>query len=86
MEFLATFFSLERAIIEMRAGALQIKGEVEIVHEHAFIKGVGLGALAGAAIGMAMVPRKKVNMRKAAGKAMKTVGHVMENLSDEMGF
>lgn len=56
------------------------------MHEHAFIKGVGLGALAGAAIGMAMVPRKKVNMRKTAGKAMKTVGHVMENLSDEMGF
>ena len=46
--------------------------------EHEFAKGIGLGVLAGAALGAAVAPRKKA--------AMKTVGQVMENLSDNMGF
>ncbi len=54
--------------------------------EHEFAKGMGLGMLAGAALGTAMAPRRKSSMKKAAGKAMKTVGQVMENLSDEMKF
>lgn len=54
--------------------------------EHEFAKGMGLGVLAGAALGAAIAPRKKTPMRKVAGKAMKTVGQVMENLSDDMGF
>ncbi len=54
--------------------------------EHEFMKGMGLGVLTGAALGAAMAPRKKSSMKKAAGKAMKTMGQVMENLSDDMGF
>lgn len=54
--------------------------------EHEFAKGMGLGVLTGAALGAAMAPRKKTPVKKAAGKAMKAVGQVMENLSDEMGF
>ena len=54
--------------------------------DHEFAKGMGLGVLAGAALGAALMPRKKHSVKKAAGKAMKTVGQVMENLSEDMGF
>ena len=54
--------------------------------DHAFVKGVTMGVVTGAALGMVMAPRKKTSMKKAAGKAMKTMGQVMENFSDEMGF
>lgn len=60
--------------------------EVESVKEHSFAKGMGLGMAAGAALGAAMAPKRKRNMKKAAGKAMKTVGQVMEDLSDNMGL
>ncbi len=54
--------------------------------EHSFAKGMGLGMMAGAALGAAMAPKKKSGMKKAAGRAMKTVGQVMEDLSNDMGF
>lgn len=54
--------------------------------EHEFAKGMTMGVVAGAALGMAVAPRKKHNVKKAAGKAMKTMGEVMETLSDEMGL
>lgn len=54
--------------------------------DHDFVKGVTMGVVTGAALGMVMAPRKKTSMKKAAGKAMKTMGQVMENFSDEMGF
>ncbi len=54
--------------------------------EHEFVKGMTMGVVAGAALSAVMMPRKKSSMKKTAGKAMKTVGQVMENLSDEMGF
>ncbi len=51
-----------------------------------FVKGMGLGMLAGTALGAAVAPKKKTNMKKAAGKAMKTVGQVMETISEDMRF
>ena len=54
--------------------------------DHDFVKGVTMGVETGAALGMVMAPRTKTSMKKAAGKAMKTMGQVMENFSDEMGF
>jgi len=56
--------------------------------EHGFAKGMGLGMIAGATLGAVMAPKRKsgMNMKKAAGKAMKTVGQVMEDLSNEMHF
>jgi len=54
--------------------------------ERNFLKGIGLGVMAGAAVGAMMMPRKKTKLKKAAGKAMKTVGHVMEEISDDMGL
>jgi len=68
------------------SAALSIwKGEVERVKEHRLAKGIGLGMLAGAALGAAMMPRK-ASVKKATGKAVKSMGQVMENLSDELGF
>ena len=54
--------------------------------EHEFMKGMTMGVVTGAALGMVMAPRKKTSVKKAAGKAMKTMGQMMENLSDDMGF
>ncbi len=54
--------------------------------EHEFAKGMTMGVMAGAALGMMLAPQKKSTMKKAADKAMKTMGEVMETLSDEMGL
>ena len=51
------------------------------MEQHQFLKGVGIGMAAGAALGMAMAPKKKTNLKKAAGRAIKTVGEVVENIS-----
>ena len=52
--------------------------------QHEFAKGMTMGVMAGAAMGVMLAPRKRTNVKKAAEKAMKTVGQVMEDLSDEM--
>lgn len=54
--------------------------------EHEFAKGITMGVVAGMAVGAMMAPKKKTNVKRAAEKAMRTVGQVMEDLSDEMGF
>ena len=54
--------------------------------DHDFAWGMTMGIVTGAAIGWSMSPRKKNSMKKAADKAMRTVGEVMETLSDEMGL
>ncbi len=54
--------------------------------QHEFAKGMTMGVMAGMALGAAMAPKKKSSVKKVAGKAIKTVGQVMEDLSDEMGL
>lgn len=54
--------------------------------QHEFAKGMTMGVAAGMALGVMMAPKKKTNVKRAAEKAMKTVGQVMEDLSDEMGL
>ncbi len=54
--------------------------------QHEFAKGMTMGVAAGMALGAMMVPKKRTNVKRAAEKAMKTVGQVMEDLSDEMGL
>ncbi|MCI8474355.1 MAG: hypothetical protein HFF07_03350 [Oscillospiraceae bacterium] len=54
--------------------------------QHEFAKGITMGVMAGMAMGAVLAPQKKTNVKKAAEKAMRTVGQVMEDLSDEMGF
>lgn len=51
-----------------------------------FWRGVGMGILAGTAIGMVSAPRRKTNMRRTMGRAIKTVGEIVENASDAMGL
>ncbi len=57
-----------------------------MMKQHEFAKGMTMGVVAGMAMGAVLAPRKKTNVKKAAEKAMKTVGQVMEDLSDEMGL
>ena len=53
--------------------------------KHEFLRGMGMGMVAGAALGMAMAPKKrKMNLKKAAGRAIQTVGEAVENISDAM--
>lgn len=78
------FFCAFGAIIE--AERYSAGEEWKRMKQHEFAKGMGLGMVAGAALGAAMAPKKKRSVKKAAGKAMKTMGQVMENLSDDMGF
>ena len=50
-----------------------------------FIKGMGIGLVAGAVVGMAVTPKKK-NMKSVTGKALKTAGEIVENISDAIGL
>jgi len=77
---LTSLFALKRGILTPE------EREVEGMKEHGFLKGMGLGMVAGAALGAAMMPKRKPSLKRAAGKAMKTVGQVMEDLSGDMGF
>lgn len=67
-------------------GLSKRRKEVEGMKQHEFAKGMTMGVMAGAAMGMMLAPRKRTNVKRAAEKAMKTVGQVMEDLSDEMGL
>lgn len=51
-----------------------------------FLYGMAMGAVVGTVMGATLVPRRKSKVKKAADKALKTVGEVMENLSEEMGL
>ena len=54
--------------------------------KHQFIAGIGMGMVAGAALGMAMTGTRKREIKRAADKAIKAVGEVVDNLSDTMGM
>ena len=50
-----------------------------------FIKGMAAGLVAGATIGVMLKPKpnaKRVNVKNSAGRALKTIGGLMENLGD----
>lgn len=51
-----------------------------------FLCGMAMGAVVGTVMGATLVPRRKSQVKKAADKAMKTVGEVMETLSEEIGL
>jgi len=46
-----------------------------------FLRGMGLGMAAGAAIGIALAPKKKRTLKRAAGKVLRSAGEAAENLS-----
>lgn len=45
-----------------------------------FLKGMAMGMVAGAAIGMIATPKSK-NAKKAAGRVLRAAGDVVENIS-----
>lgn len=50
----------------------------------AFAKGIAVGMIAGGAVGAIIaMPKKRVT---AAGKLLKTAGHIMENITDTLGL
>ena len=52
-----------------------------------FFRGMGVGIAMGAAISVAMYPKKKVHpMKKKAGRALHAVGDAVENLSSVLGM
>lgn len=51
-----------------------------------FAKGIGLGLVVGSAIGVAVAPRKKSGKGSVVSKALKTMGDVIENISDVVGL
>ena len=50
--------------------------------KHPWMYGIGLGLATGAAIGLAMAPKKMDELKRTASRAMRTVGEAAENLSD----
>lgn len=49
--------------------------------EHPFLKGIGLGVMAGAAMGAAMMKNEK-NIKQAAKHTVKAVGRMAEDAAD----
>lgn len=61
--------------------------EVREMNNTNLIRGMGLGIAVGAALGMAMTPKRKMSLKKSpAGKAIRAVTDVMEELADTMGL
>ena len=54
--------------------------------KHRFMSGAAMGIVAGTALGLLMSGTKKRDIKRAADKAMKAVGEVVENISDSMGM
>ena len=50
-----------------------------------FLKGLGVGMAAGAAIGMVLAPGKP-KKNSLAGRMLKTAGEVVEGISEAMGL
>ncbi len=51
--------------------------------DHPFLRGIGLGVLAGAAMGATMMKNEK-NIKKAAKHTVKTVGRLAEDAADTL--
>ena len=58
--------------------------EVLSKKETEIVKGIGIGMVAGAAIGMLVAPKKK-NKPSMVGKAVKAAGEVIDNVTGLFG-
>lgn len=54
------------------------------MNTHPFLGGALIGAVAGAAMSMAIAPKQQRAMKRAAVKAVKTAEHAVEDLADVM--
>ncbi len=50
-----------------------------------FVKGMSFGIIAGATIGIAMAPKNK-RKKTMAGRALHTMGEIVENITDAIGM
>lgn len=48
-----------------------------------FVKGMGIGLMVGSMVGMAVMPHKK---KFNIGKALKSMGDVVDNVADAIGL
>lgn len=55
------------------------------VNNMSFLKGVGMGIVAGSLISMVVMPRKS-GSKKTIGKYLRNVGDIIENVTDAMGI
>lgn len=53
------------------------------MNRNSFVKGISLGLVVGSMVGMAVMPRKK---KSTVGRALKTVGSLVEDVVDNMGL
>ena len=54
--------------------------------KHAFLEGMGLGVLAGAAIGMAAKSMQSPDVRRMARRAVRKMDHMKDDLADTLGL
>lgn len=57
--------------------------EGESMNKMSFLKGIGVGAAMGAAIGMIAMPK---HGKFRIGKALKSMGDVVDNVADTLGL
>jgi gas vesicle protein len=48
-----------------------------------FVKGIGLGLIVGSVVGMVVMPKRK---RTSVGKALRSMGDVVENVAGTIGL
>ena len=52
-----------------------------------FAKGMGIGLIVGSVVGMTVSgPQKKQNKKTVVGRALKTMGDIVENIGDFIGM
>ncbi len=54
------------------------------MNKMSFVKGMGAGMIVGAAVGMAVMPKKTKS--GTVGKAIRSIGDVVENVAATLGF
>ncbi len=54
-------------------------------HGMNFLKGMGMGLVAGSVIGMVVAPKKSGNKR-TIGRYLRGVGEIIDNVTDAMGI
>jgi gas vesicle protein len=55
------------------------------VNNMSFLKGMGMGIVAGSVISMVVMPRKS-GSKKTIGRYLRNVGDIIENVTDAMGI
>ncbi len=52
------------------------------MNKNQFISGVGVGIVAGSALGMLISPRSRMSGKSTMGRALKNMGSIIDNVSD----